>query len=270
MHDIHSSGVDICNIDSCTVDSSSMDACIVDSFSMNSSSADSSLCIISYPTKIDSSSSDVDSTITALEYTSGDSIDIIFDLASEFGITYDFFLTDSGCTCDSSFHPEMRSRTPDIYVLVNLCQAENWGWRDDPIMRVFFARAFVVLKPCIFIGLCGVVMVNEVAYFCTGLCGVETVHIHHLCGGVAFLALILTFGDISNCDIIRMLIVVVVTNGNWFNNQIGNAILSCPQVLFTVAPCLGYLRGPGGEVPSLCCYGVNTLNNEASNTPDHQ
>ncbi|KAL2330534.1 hypothetical protein Fmac_018115 [Flemingia macrophylla] len=50
----------------------------------------------------------------------------------------------------------------------------------------------------------------------------------------------------------------------------GDAALSCPQVQFTVAPCLGYLRGPSGTVPTLCCNAVRTLNNKARTTPDRQ
>ncbi|KAL2326678.1 hypothetical protein Fmac_025736 [Flemingia macrophylla] len=50
----------------------------------------------------------------------------------------------------------------------------------------------------------------------------------------------------------------------------GEAILSCPQVLYTVSPCLGYLMGHGGDVPALCCDGVRFLNNQACNTPDRQ
>ncbi|KAL2326683.1 hypothetical protein Fmac_025741 [Flemingia macrophylla] len=65
-------------------------------------------------------------------------------------------------------------------------------------------------------------------------------------------------------------VTIMVVMCTFLSIRMGNADLSCPQVLFTVAPCLSYLRGSGGEVPSLCCYGVNILNNEASNTPDRQ
>uniref|UniRef100_A0A151UIE2 Non-specific lipid-transfer protein n=2 Tax=Cajanus cajan TaxID=3821 RepID=A0A151UIE2_CAJCA len=52
---------------------------------------------------------------------------------------------------------------------------------------------------------------------------------------------------------------------------LGDAALSCPQLQFTVAPCLGYLRGPGAAVPAApCCNAVRTINNQARTTPDRQ
>nr|ACU14011.1 unknown [Glycine max] len=44
----------------------------------------------------------------------------------------------------------------------------------------------------------------------------------------------------------------------------------CGRVQITVAPCIGYLRGPGGGVPAPCCNGVKSINNQAKTTPDRQ
>ncbi|OIW07435.1 hypothetical protein TanjilG_19276 [Lupinus angustifolius] len=44
----------------------------------------------------------------------------------------------------------------------------------------------------------------------------------------------------------------------------------CGEVQFKVAPCLGYIRGPGGVPPAPCCNGLRALNNEAKGTPDRQ
>lgn len=51
---------------------------------------------------------------------------------------------------------------------------------------------------------------------------------------------------------------------------LANAALSCGQIQLTAAPCIAYVRSPGGAVPGPCCNGLRTLNSEASTTPDRQ
>ncbi|KAK7394973.1 hypothetical protein VNO78_15514 [Psophocarpus tetragonolobus] len=46
--------------------------------------------------------------------------------------------------------------------------------------------------------------------------------------------------------------------------------VSCGGVQMTVAPCIGYLRGPGGGIPAACCNGIRNLNNQIRATPDRQ
>ncbi|GKC84134.1 non-specific lipid-transfer protein-like protein [Tanacetum coccineum] len=48
------------------------------------------------------------------------------------------------------------------------------------------------------------------------------------------------------------------------------AAISCGQVTASLAPCIQYLRGPGGAVPPGCCNGVKGLNNAAKSTPDRK
>lgn len=51
---------------------------------------------------------------------------------------------------------------------------------------------------------------------------------------------------------------------------LAEAEIPCGRVQITVAPCIGYLRGPGGGVPAACCNGVRSINKEAKTTPDRQ
>lgn len=51
---------------------------------------------------------------------------------------------------------------------------------------------------------------------------------------------------------------------------LANAALSCGQVQLTVAPCIGYLRSPGGSVPAPCCNGARAVVNQARTTADRQ
>lgn len=51
---------------------------------------------------------------------------------------------------------------------------------------------------------------------------------------------------------------------------LAEAEIPCGRVQITVAPCIGYLRGPGGGVPAPCCNGVKSINNQAKTTPDRQ
>ncbi|KAK7340044.1 hypothetical protein VNO77_20736 [Canavalia gladiata] len=51
---------------------------------------------------------------------------------------------------------------------------------------------------------------------------------------------------------------------------LADGAIPCGQVQFTLASCLGYLRGGGGAVPPACCNGVRTLNNQAKTTPDRR
>ncbi|CAL0328346.1 unnamed protein product [Lupinus luteus] len=46
--------------------------------------------------------------------------------------------------------------------------------------------------------------------------------------------------------------------------------IPCGQIQLKIAPCLGYVRGPGGPAPGPCCNGVRAVNNEARTTPDRQ
>ncbi|CAL1378443.1 unnamed protein product [Linum trigynum] len=47
--------------------------------------------------------------------------------------------------------------------------------------------------------------------------------------------------------------------------------ITCGQVASNLAPCLGYLKGPGpAPVPAGCCNGVKALNAAAQTTPDRQ
>lgn len=48
------------------------------------------------------------------------------------------------------------------------------------------------------------------------------------------------------------------------------AAIPCGQAQVTVAPCLGYVRGPGAAIPAPCCNGLRTLNSQARTTPDRQ
>lgn len=47
--------------------------------------------------------------------------------------------------------------------------------------------------------------------------------------------------------------------------------ITCGQVASSLAPCINYLKGPGGQAPpAACCNGVKAINNAAKTTPDRQ
>ncbi|XP_039045837.1 non-specific lipid-transfer protein-like isoform X2 [Hibiscus syriacus] len=47
--------------------------------------------------------------------------------------------------------------------------------------------------------------------------------------------------------------------------------INCGEVTSKLAPCIPYLKGPGGgAVPPACCSGIKTLNGEAQTAPDRQ
>ncbi|KAG4992850.1 hypothetical protein AAZX31_09G253500 [Glycine max] len=65
-----------------------------------------------------------------------------------------------------------------------------------------------------------------------------------------------------------MVAVLMVSFGHII--PLAEAEIPCGRVQITVAPCIGYLRGPGGGVPAACCNGVRSINKEAKTTPDRQ
>lgn len=65
-----------------------------------------------------------------------------------------------------------------------------------------------------------------------------------------------------------MVAVLMVSFGHII--PLAEAEIPCGRVQITVAPCIGYLRGPGGGVPAPCCNGVKSINNQAKTTPDRQ
>ncbi|MCE7766482.1 hypothetical protein GQL56_28005, partial [Pseudomonas putida] len=48
-----------------------------------------------------------------------------------------------------------------------------------------------------------------------------------------------------------------------------DATITCGQVVASLSPCISYVRN-GGAIPAPCCSGINSLNNQATSTPDRQ
>ncbi|XP_007033545.2 PREDICTED: non-specific lipid-transfer protein [Theobroma cacao] len=46
--------------------------------------------------------------------------------------------------------------------------------------------------------------------------------------------------------------------------------ITCSQVSSYLAPCIPYLRGSGGAVPSNCCSGIKNLNGAAQTSQDRK
>ncbi|EOY04472.1 hypothetical protein QUC31_017254 [Theobroma cacao] len=46
--------------------------------------------------------------------------------------------------------------------------------------------------------------------------------------------------------------------------------ISCGQVTGYLTPCISYLRGSGGAVPSSCCSGIKGLNSAAQTSQDRK
>ncbi|CAJ1811521.1 unnamed protein product [Sphenostylis stenocarpa] len=65
-----------------------------------------------------------------------------------------------------------------------------------------------------------------------------------------------------------MVVVLMVGLGEII--PLAEAEIPCGTVQFTVAPCIPYLRGPGGPVPAPCCNAVKSINNQAKTIPDRQ
>lgn len=63
-----------------------------------------------------------------------------------------------------------------------------------------------------------------------------------------------------------MVVLVLMVNFG----PLAEAVIPCGKLQFIVAPCIGYLRGPGGAVPAPCCNGVRSIMNQSKTTPDRQ
>ncbi|MCL7044551.1 hypothetical protein MKW94_024349 [Papaver nudicaule] len=65
-----------------------------------------------------------------------------------------------------------------------------------------------------------------------------------------------------------MLCVMAVFTVVQFTFQPTSAVLTCPQVVQTLAPCITFITGSAPNPAAGCCPGITNLRNMATTTPD--
>ncbi|CAJ2670979.1 unnamed protein product [Trifolium pratense] len=51
---------------------------------------------------------------------------------------------------------------------------------------------------------------------------------------------------------------------------LANADLSCGQVVSSISTCFEYIRNPASSVPTTCCNGIRSLNDQAKTITDRR